>query len=602
MLALLEADFGRFALFIFVLLLLPFCACNAGNPEVYVNESPVVAVSKEISPWGRWGAILPVPEEIVEGLNIGPVFRNSEQEIIIQYKFRQRNANVYRFYNFSKGQLELECENQFCFQEMISSINKIELVSLEISLTKYTLPVGGFRKRISGGSACPTPIDIGYEISLPNRINDYKKILWMSSNVYLFQSSPACNEKLDTSIIGDIKTAKDLFNNAGNILRLNYEKPEYIYTKSIEFNFYSLPDENILGISTGNTAVPVVIIFKNDLTSPFFENQINLFQLDGNLADSIYRVCSAEARLKRNPGQTTLETADACFFEIINNGISDDLKTTFEKKLEKFYVKEETDKIKNNFGGKWGAFLPLPKFARWRSDSAAEETTSIWGVYRNSKNEIIILYSFYIDSAEFWRIFNFSQDKLEYECKVDDEQNDNCSVEKIAYGLNKVRRLSALKTPLGEGFYLIDSINGSYALQGGYEVISPEGDIRYEKIIWISPEKHEYINDIIDIDTKEMNHIYVEKLTMVYYELDEKTLLGHALRFPIIIIFRNDMTSPYFKNNPSLIQIDGKRADSVYYDDCFFNEGNESFMEEQIESLDKCFINFLKGEYSWLQQ
>jgi len=602
-----KTGFRRLPLLIFALLLLLLCGCTADNPgESVKTEKKETAenIVSEKSPWGRWGAILPVPFGKLESLIIGPIYRNSGQEIIISYAFGPLygpKARTTRFFNFSQDKLELECEDQKCYEEMISRLNRIELERLEISLTKYTLSEGGFRKRVSGGLECDTPMDVGYEISLPNGKKDYKKIIWMSSDKYNFQSSPVCNEKFDRSIIGETKSAKEFFNNVGNIFRLNDDDPEYIHANSIEFNFYSLSNETILGIAYCGTSIsPVVIIFNNDLTSPFFENQTNVIRLDGDLTDSIYRVCSADARLKMNPGQTALETADVCFIKTIKNGISDDLKKIFDKKLEQFYVNKEAYETTDSPGGKWGTFLPLPKGARSSSSVSAEGTASIWDVYRNSNNEIILVYSFYIGEDRFWRVFNFSHDKLEYECKV----NEQCSLGKVITGFNSISGVSSPleDMPLGGGFSLKTKYYGGYhALKsGGYEITSPNGDVRYEMVIWASQEKHEFgapVDDELYWDAKEINHINAEALYMNYYKLDEKTLLGHATKLPIVIIFRNDMTSPYFHNNRSLIQIDGKRALSVY-DYCISKESHID--KEALENADKCFVEFLKGEYPWL--
>lgn len=267
--------------------------------------------------------------------------------------------------------------------------------------------------------------------------------------------------------------------------------------------------------------------------------------------------------------------------------------------MERFYIDNKAGEI-NNPNGKWGAFLPLPNGARASINSSVEGTASVWNVYRNSSDEIVIRYSFYIGKNEFWCDYNFPQNKLEYECQVNDEKNGQCPRDNIAAGLNRISSISSLmKKSVGEGFSLAPYSDGMEALKsGGYEITSPEGDVRYEKILWISPEKHEFwVNtDLAGFDAKEINHIHVEAPYMVYYELDEKTLLGHAVQFPIVIVFRNDMTSPYFYNNQPLIQIDGKRVDSVYKD-CF---SEKLVNEDAIENADKCLVEFLKGEYSWL--
>jgi len=585
---------------------------NSPGESIEMGTSEAVdSTVGEKSPWGKWGAILPVPEGNVERFNIArTVYRNSKQEIIIQYSFGPRDAKTTRFFNFSQGKLELECKDQTCSQEMVSSLDRIKLEELKVSSARYTRPEGGFRKRISGGGACVTPMDLGYEISLPNGEKDYRKMIWVSSDKYDFHSTAPCNEKFDQSITHKQQSLKEFTNNVGNIIRQSYDNYEYIQAKAINFEFYSLSDETILGISKDtffNPAVPVVIIFKNDLTSPFLENQTQVIRFDGNLADSIYRVCSADARVKKNPSLTTLEAADACFVETIKNGVSDDLKKTLDKKIEQFYLKKEPDGTKNNLGEKWGVFLPFPKGAS--GDSVAmrggvvEGTINIWDTYRNSNNEVVIVYSFYLDDNQFWRVFNFSQDKLEYECREDKEQKDQCSLNKITAGLRRMQNTGILSAAqINEGFTLNPgiTISKSYALRsGGYEIISPNGDIRYETIIWLSPEKHGlWVSRYSDgFDAKEISNIRAETPFMIYYEIDEKTILGRAANnAPIVVIFRNDMTSQYFNNNPSLIQMDGKRADAVY-DDCL---SETSMNAEYLENADKCFVEFLKGEYPWL--
>ena len=580
----LKTGFRRLPLLIpALLLLLPLCACTAERPETAaIPEVSVkgeaggdVVVSEEKSPWGSWGAILPVPEGELERFAIGNIYRNYEQEIIIQYSFGPRDTGTTRFYNFSQNKIELECTDQACIQEVTSGLEKIELgklEKLELSLTKYTMPEGGVRKRISGGAECDTPMDVGYEILLPNGEKGYRKIIWVSSEKYNFEVS-SCDERLKTRI----------------------SRPEYIRAKAIEFDFYSITDDIILGEGSyirGSPIVPVIVLFKKDLTSPFFENQTQLFNLDGDLADSIYRVCSADARVKNDPALTTLEAADACVVETLKNGISDEMKAVFEKKLEQFYVeKQANDNL--NIGEKWGAFLPLPdEYRNFR----------VSRVFLTSNQEIIILYAFSVKEKEnrFWRIYNFSQDVVD-EYQENAEQSAQHWIDEKTAGLNAIRSIdsSFRDVPTGEGFGLYTEVidNIPYALQyGGYKVFSPNGDVRYEKVIWVTQEKHEYeLLSGVALDIKTKNYIHLESPSMIYYKLDEKTLLGHGFSLPIVIIFRNDMTSPFFDNNSSFIQIDSKNVKSVYQS-CISHE-----TLEVIENADKCFFEFLKGEYPWLQ-
>ena len=577
MLIYLKMDFLRLLLLSFLLLLFPLCAaCSADNQNVAIEEAVENTASEEKSPLGNWGAILPVPEGIVDGLSVGTVYSNSEQEVIIQYSFGPYRARVTRFFNFSQGKLEAECKNDDCLKDAISDLIRLE--EKKVTFSKFTPFGGGFRRRISGGGGeRRTPMDQGYETLLPGSTVSYEKIIWLS------------DEK----------------------------------AQSLQFRFY-LIDNVVLGLAVNN---PVVVVFKSNLISPYFENNTTLTKMDGNLVDSIYRVSMADARASLNiPEQdfkdvigtsfterylqwdnykkmrerNIQEAADAYFVEYIKNGISDNLKTSLEKRLERFYVEKETDEINDNFDGKWGTFLPLPEGARWRADDAAEGTMSVRGVYRNSDDEIIIIYSFYVDKNMCWRVFNFSHNELEYECQG--YGWNQCLPDKMTAGLNRIRHVDTQSgASINEGFRLKNAMDGSYALRyGGYEVTSPDGDARYEKIIWISPEKHEFWvdTDRVDFDAKEINHIHAEAPYMIYYQLDEKTLLGHGIDAPIVVIFRNDMSSPYFENNPSFIQMDGKRADSVYGDCLSISYKNP--VNELLERTDQCFIEFLKGEYPWL--
>ena len=554
------------AMLIFALLMLPFCACASENPDVATIEEAVeVTVVEEKSPFGRWGAILPVPEKIEGELVVGTVYQNSNQEIIIRYLFGPYNAKTTRFFNFSQGKIEVECKTSEC--PTISDMNLKLLEEEKVSLAKYTSFGGGIRPRISGGPQTSTPMDQGYETLLPDGTSNYEKIIWVSDG----------------------------------------------RASSLRFRFYQLEDV-LLGLAFNN---PIAVVFKNNLTSPYFEDNKSLIKMDGNLADSIYRVCSADARVK-NPLQNieahadflrqydpesnhiriTQDIASACFAETIKDGISESLKDTFEKKQELFYVKKDSDDSNNDFGEKWGAFLPLP-------EDYSNSTVSVSGVYTNEKQEIVILYAFNVkgETDRFWRIFNFSLGTVN-ECQADDQKKSQfCIDEKIA-DFNEIRAIyPSVNTPINEGFSVIGNLDwGSYALRpGGYEVTSSNGDVRYEKIIWVSPEKREVQIYSGDLEAKTYNHIHAESLIISkLFILNEKTVLGVASEKPIVILFRNDITSPFLENNPSLIQIDGKRIDSVYGNGGCFSDSYKVPVKDTIERMDQCLIEFLKGEYPWL--
>ena len=569
--------FQSWSLLIIAMLLLPLCACSVGNSgeaaKTETKETAESAVIEEESPFGRWGAILPIPEGSGGVSWVGAVYRNSKQEIIIHYTSRLGKATTASFFNFSKGELEIECKDDECTKEVISGLNKLE--EEKVSHSKYTSFGGGFRRRVSGGEKDSTSIDTGFETLLSDGTVRYEKILRMG-------------------------TGK---------------------AWALDFRFYALNNNIVLGLAFNN---PFVVVFNNNLISPFFENNKSLIKMDGKLADSIYRVCSADARVKvKNSTEQTIQdiidtsrnnmgaagihaeskikqiiqdNADACFFEIIKDGVSDEFKKTLEKKVESFYVDKQPNDIHHRINGEWGMFLPLP-----------EEYYSFWlsGVYLNAKQEIIILYSLRIKHNEghFWRIFNLTRGILEHEYKVIADEKTQPWIDEKTAGLNEVRSASArVDTPIGEGFSLRDRQGwGTPVLRyGGFEITSPNGDTRYEKIIWISPKKHEFIVTTSHAtDIKEVNYIHAEGKYLSLYKLDEKTLLGHLYGDETIhafIIFRNDMTSQYFENNPLLIQIDGKHIDSVY-EDCISYDSSDAY-----EKADKCLVEFLKGEYPWLNQ
>ena len=540
----LKSDFRLWPLLIFVLLILSLSACSAGNPSESVKtETTEIAentVSEEKSPLGRWGAILPLPEGKVEGLGVGTVYRNSSQEIIISYSFGPRNARTTYFFNFSTGGLETECKDAECSNEASSGLDK--LAEEKIPLSKFTSVGGGIRRRVSGGPQISTPNDEGYETLLPDGTVRYEKII--------------------------------------SLLNKKFE--------SLRFRFFTIDANFILGLAINN---PVVVVFNNNLTSPFFENNKTLIKMDGNLADSIYRICSADARMNNNTGRAIWEAADACFAETIKDGVSDELKSTVEKKLEQFYVNKESGDTNFRINGEWGMFLPLPE---------KYDYFSLWGVYLNAEQEIVILYSLPEKEKSTWCVFNLSRGIMEDEYKATIVENSRSWEKEKKAGLTEIKELSLSSlesVPIGEGFGLKEDLSlGSYALKyGGYEVISPNGDVRYEKIVWISPEKHEYIyRTRVATDEKAQNYIHAESNLLVFYQLDEKTLIVHqgfyGNEMHAFIVFRNDMTSPYLENHPSLIPMDGKRVDSIY-NDCI----SYKTIEDVIENTDKCFIEFLKS-------
>ena len=540
-----KTDYRLWPLLIFALLLLPSYACSTDNPgetvKKEVEEAAEDAVREIESPFGRWGAILPVSEGETF---VGTVYRNSEQEIIIRYQFGPYNAITTRFYNFSTGELEAECKESNCSKEIISGLTELE--EERISFVNYTLFGGGFRRRVSGGSVDRTSMDEGYETLLPDGTLDYIKILQMSNERFW----------------------------------------------ALTFRFYALNDDIVLGLAVNR---PFVVVFRKNLTSPFFENNETLIRMDGNLADSIYRVCSADARVKGNTGQDVWKAADACFIETVENGISDDLKKTLEKRIEQFYVSRES--INSNHrpdNGEWIMFLPFPE---------EYEGLFLPRVYFNAKQEIIIRYSLNVKEDRYWRIFNLSRGTLEHEYKVMAEQYPQHWIDEKTAGLTEIRRISRIGgATINERFSIKDIELGAYALRSGYEVTSPNGDVRYEKIIRVSPEKHKYIyGSRVATDIKEENHIHVRAYPVITYQLDEKTLLGRLGHVrgmgQAFVLFRNDMTSPYFEDNTLFIQMDGKRADSVYeYCTSYNPAGRWIDVENIIENTDKCFVEFLKGE------
>jgi len=552
----LKAELLRLSLLIFVLLFLTFSGCTSGNPDVYVKldiaktkDIPEISVIEEESPLGIWGTILPLPEGTVEGLKVGSVHRNFENEIIISYSFLslESTSRTTRFFNFSKEELETECKDIECYKEKTSGINQLE--EEKIHFAKFTSLAGNFRRRISGGGQFRNSMDEGYETLLPNGTVIYEKILWIST-----------------------------------------EKVEIL-----KFRFYILDENIVLGVAID---APFVVVFKENLISPFFNNNKTLIKMDGDLTDSIYRLCSADTRLKNITEEHVRKTTDACFVETIKKGVSADIKMNLDKKMEQLYVNKESDDKTFLINGGWGMFLPLPE---------EYDFFNLSGVYLNAKHEIIILYNIDTKAGSFWRIFNLSRGTLEHEYKVKAEQNTQHWIDEKITGYNQVASISIsplVNTPTGEGYSLRSPYEGINALKyGGYEVISPNGDTRYEKIIWISPEKHKYIVDLFStgFDVKEVNYIHAETKYLEFYKLDEKTILGclgvwdPQRSIKAFIIFRNDMTSPYFEKNPLMILIDGKRADTVY-DDCISYNNNEVY-----ENADKCFVEYLKGEYTWLK-
>jgi hypothetical protein len=510
---------------------------------------------------------------------VGDIYRDARREILIAYSFSPSKERTARFFNFSQGKVELECKDEGCAEKFTSGLEKMKLEKLKVSLTKYTKPEGGFRKRVSGGPQCTSPMDVGYEVSLPGGRREYKKIIWMSPDRHELSDYPLCMERIDESLT-TVPPGTDVFNSIGPILRqiaASGEHVKHLHAESLEFDFYRIDAETLLGIGKFK---PFAVIFKDGLTSPFFEDQTSLVKLDGDLVDSIYRRCSTDT------SAAVLESTDACFVEALKDGVPDNSKEAVVKENKGlFSVKNETTQSGNRYSGRWGAVLPLPKGA---------DSRFIGGVYLNSKQELIISYLYDVGNNKFWRFFNFSQGKLEYECRPD---HDQCVGDKLKEKLELHEILPMMmfvKNQLGEGFSIEEKMHGIYALRdGGYEVTSPQGDVRYEKIIWVSPEKHEFTLFVYDIDIE--NHIRAESLSMSYYQLDEKTILGLASGKPIVILFRNDMTSPYFESNKSLVQIDGKRADSVY-GECTAS----SDPEESLDVSDECFVEFLKGEYPWL--
>ena len=220
--------FRQLSLWAFVLLL-PLCACSANTPGESAKaaaENTILEIEEE-SPLGRWGAILPIPEEVVD-VGVGNnVYRNSEQEIIIQYSFGPYDARVTRFFNFSKGELEIECKNDECSKEAISRLNRLK--EERISLAKYTRLGDVFRHRISGGPRCSTPMDEGYETLSPDGIVSYQKIIWLSTEKHLFFNFLSCDEKMPL-----------------------------VHAESLWFRFYPF-DAVMLGVAVNN---PVAIVFK----------------------------------------------------------------------------------------------------------------------------------------------------------------------------------------------------------------------------------------------------------------------------------------------------------------------------------------------------
>ena len=540
--------FQRRQLLIFALLL-TLCACVADNPDRAVKtettgaaENAIVEIEEE-SPFGRWGAILPVPEGDTGVLDGVFVYRNSAQEIIIQYQYGPYNtsARTRRFFNFSKGELEVECKDAECTNKAISGLDVLE--EEEISFVKYTSFGGGFRRRISGGGEDRNSMDEGYEVLFGNGTVSYEKILWLSTE----------------------------------------------RVKALNFRFYVLGENITLGIATkgGRTAddPPIVVVFKNNLISPYFKNNKEFFKMDGGLADSIYRVCSADARVKNNTEKDVRKIADACFAETIKNGISDDLKKNLEKRIEQFYVNKKNGDIIPSLNGEWSMVLPLPE---------EYEYFGLSGVYFNINHEIIILYSFRTKEDYFWRVFNLSRGIREDEYKVLDIKRAQPWIDEKTAGLEKIHTTSfamllsgdsTRNEKLGEGFSWKSSYNGN-----NYVVISPNGDMRFERIMQVYPEKYKFVATGPE-DIQEENYIHIQTVIFRFYQLDKHTLLGNS--GGIFVIFRNDLTSPFFEKNPSFVQIDGKRVESIH-GECFTGD------LDRIEKIDKCYVDFLKGEYPWL--
>jgi uncharacterized protein YecT (DUF1311 family) len=270
----------------------------------------------------------------------------------------------------------------------------------------------------------------------------------------------------------------------------------------------------------------------------------------------------------------------------------------------------------------WGAILPLPEWANWGGSpfygTYGTGNDFVSGkVYKNDEGDVIVTYYFYVEKKQIVRFYNLTKGILGPECTGYDitVPTDANIVDSICYKsqtakLQELRPVKKIKDGLlgfhvGNGqTFLADSEAQPCTMDAGYNIISDAdgSTLRHEKIIWIPNKARINLRaDRCAMPNGFRTILFTRAISLNFfdfYRLDDNRLLGLSYGAPVVIIFNNDLTSPFFDGNKSFFVVDAKKIDKAY-DECSYVSSFSSLIyltDSELELADECIINFIRRE------
>jgi hypothetical protein len=151
---------------------------------------------------------------------------------------------------------------------------------------------------------------------------------------------------------------------------------------------------------------------------------------------------------------------------------------------------------------------------------------------------------------------------------------------------------------MGNGHGLFsDGGNECTTLSAGDHIVSAT---RNEKIIWIPNKARSSFCDSFDGKNsfRDSHFTYAIPLDFFgFYRLDDNRVLGVSANVPAVIIFKNDLTSPFFKDNKDFFVVDAEKINKAYLQCFYASDWSRIYpTDSELELTDKCMINFIRGE------
>lgn len=269
----------------------------------------------------------------------------------------------------------------------------------------------------------------------------------------------------------------------------------------------------------------------------------------------------------------------------------------------------------------WGAILPLPEWMDWGGDNGSGRF-SAEGAYKNNEDDIVIVYSFYVEKTWVARFYNFTKGIMYRECKrysdcynkelatgtADpkcDESYSSCYKEHIdqLHPLSQVSGIGGFYLKNGNKFIPETGLRCIQPLEPEYKIVSGTEIVRHEKIVWIPPKAHTDVRTdwcAAELTSYIREEHFVRAVSLPLYDfwqIDTDRLLGLIRNIPVAIVFDNDLNSPYINSGNFLFKVDAERINKKYTDclltaiSCAINP-----TYSMLEIADKCIIDFIRGE------